>query len=125
LLTYAWSCWQIAFTNQLICNVLDFSMQELYGRNKSCVLFSCACRIVGQMPLFDKKPFSLLEPPKDFGFQRRRCSKFDSQRRYSEIMSILFYMMLSQSNLLLFVMQQFFQWLRKIFVPFAYCREVI
>jgi hypothetical protein len=42
-----------------------FHAKELYGRNESCALFSRAGRILGQMPLFDKKPFSLLEPPKD------------------------------------------------------------
>ena len=78
-------------TNQLLCSIQDFfSIKELYWSNESCALFSCAGQIIRPKCLSSIGNLSPYWSPLRTWIQRRRCSKFASQRRYSEIISILF-----------------------------------
>lgn len=76
------------------------------------------------MPLFDKKPFSLLEPPKDLDskekvFQIRFTKEIFRDYEYP------FCMLLLQSNLLLSVLEHFWPMVVQVFCAFCICREVV
>lgn len=99
-------------------------MQELYERNESCASFSCAGRNLGQMPLFDKKPFSLLEPPKDLDSKE----KVFKIRFTKEIFRDYEYPFLYDAvtvKFVLFVLEHFFFCPMAVqdFCTFCICRE--
>lgn len=119
LLICAWSCWQIALQINLFALLQIIPCKSFTGEMKVVLYFQVQAGSYAKCLSLIRNLSPCWSPLRTW-IQRRRCSKFDSRRRYSEIMSILSVCCCCSQICCYLCWNIFGQWLCKFFVPFAF-----